>query len=162
RPTTAPRRKRPMMSPRAWAISRAPRTPAAGCRKPARSSRARLLRGRCHPELVLVALARSTTRNSGGALSEPLAHLPNGPVPLNGVGVTAVVFRPRDLQVAQELFPAHPRPTLAVPQSKGVEQPLRLIQPRGLRRGWAGAPPPPLAVPVVLRVPGGVAAVPLV
>src|SRR4051794_14792236 len=90
---------------------------------------------------LLVALARKIARNSFGMLGEPPLHLGDRPLPVKRMGVAAIVLGPGRFYVPAELFLAAPRAPLQVMQFKGIEQQLRLIQPRGIRRHQTRTPP---------------------
>src|SRR5262245_21635152 len=101
---------------------------------------------------VLVSLARSNARNSGLVPGKPAPHLLVGPRPLEGVGIQLVVLAPRLRDMPDELLPAAPGCPLEVAVAEGVDQQLRLVQPRGPRRGQPGPPPAVAAVEVVRRL----------
>ena len=59
--------------------------------------------------------------------------------------------------MADELLPVVPRASLQVAISEGMDQQLRLVQPRGPRRRQPGSPPAVTPVEVLSRRPGDVA-----
>src|SRR5690242_1327591 len=88
---------------------------------------------------------------------EPAAHLLVGPRPLEGVGVQLIVLGPRDREVVDELLAITPGAPLQVAVTEGMDQQLRLVEPRGTRRSRPGPPPAVTPLEVVGRRPGDVA-----
>src|SRR3954468_15952909 len=109
------------------------------------------------PRTTLVSLARSGARNSATMSHEPASHLLVGPRPLERVGVPFVVLGPGVRDVADELLAVVPRASLQVAITEGVDQQLRLVEPRGSRRRQPGPPPAVTAVEILRRRPGDVA-----
>jgi len=94
-----------------------------------------------------------------GMLSEPLAHLVIGPVPLERMRVTFVVLRPSEFEVIEQLIPAGPGCSFQVATAECMDQQLGLVQPRGM--GWRepGSPPTLRTRPVCCRRAGGMTGV---
>src|SRR5215831_2158201 len=88
---------------------------------------------------------------------EPASHLLVGPRPLERVGVQLVVLAPGDREMVNELLPVAPRAALQIAITEGVDQQLRLVEPRGPRRGQPGAPPALTSAEVLRRRPGDMA-----
>lgn len=110
----------------------------------------------------LVALAKSPARNSLAMFGEPLLHLRDRPLPFRRVGVEPIVLRPRRRDVRPEVFPAAPRPPLQVMQLKGIQQQLRLVEPRGVLRQQPRTPPAAEVMQVARRAVAGMGRVPIV
>src|SRR5262249_5264796 len=60
-------------------------------------------------------------RNSRGMLGKPLLHLRDRPLPFKRMGVEAIVFGPSHRDVAPELLPAWPRPSVQIMAAEGTE-----------------------------------------
>src|SRR5271165_3219347 len=99
----------------------------------------------------LVALATKDARNSRGMLGKPLLHLRDRPLPFKRMGVEAIVFRPSHRSVVHELLLALPRPSVQIMTAERLQQHLRFVEPRGMRRRLPGVPPVPELLQIVLR-----------
>ena len=95
-------------------------------------------------------------------LCKPLFHLRNRPFPFKRAGVAAVVLRPSGADVGDEFFPATPRMPFHITALKSIEQQLRLIQPRGVRRQQPGTPTALVRGQVRWGAASGMRAVPVV
>ena len=90
---------------------------------------------------------------------EPATHLLVGPRPFKGMGVEAIVFRFRSLDVVHEFLTTVPRTTLHVVKLKGTVQYLALVEPRRMNRSEARPPPSMTLVEIRFSRAGCVAGV---
>ena len=85
---------------------------------------------------------------------EPLLHLRDRPLPFKRMSVAAIVFRPSHRDVVDELVPVVPRPSVQVMAAERLQQHLRFVEPRGMRRRLPGMPLVPKLIQVVSGRPG--------
>jgi hypothetical protein len=72
---------------------------------------------------------------------EPSPHFLISPSPLKGMSIKLIVFGPSGLDLFDQLLAAVPRTALEVTQTESVIEQFGLIEPGGMDRGKAWAPP---------------------
>jgi hypothetical protein len=88
-------------------------------------------------------------------LGEPLTHFLISPRPIKRMGIEPVVLRPGSGHMLDELLPAIPGTSPQVAIAEGIDQQFRLVEPRGMDRRKAGAPPATAFGPVPVGIASG-------
>ena len=98
-------------------------------------------------------------RNSPCMFAEPLPHFMISPGPLDGLGISTIIFWPGRQYMVDKLVPALPRVPVQIMMPEIMNTDLRLVQPRGMCGSIAGTPPPGVLCPIAVCSTGGMAGI---
>ena len=91
--------------------------------------------------------------------AKPLPHFVIGPGPLDGLGISTIIFWPGRQHMVDKLLPALLRTAVQIMMAEVMNADLCLVQPRGMCGRIAGTPPVGVVSPIVMCGSSGMAGI---